>query len=256
MPSWDSDQYRRFERERTQPARDLCARIDLSSPRRIIDLGCGPGNSTAVLGERWPDATIAGLDSSAEMLATARARFPQRLWIEGDIVNWRPAETLDLIFSNAALQWVEHHEAVLPRLLSYVAPGGAFAFQVPADPNARPHTLIRELANSAAWRAKFHARPRPWHVHPGEFYYDVLSRRTARLELWTTDYLHVLESAAAIVEWYRGTGLRPWLDSLTDERDRTRFVEDYTRAIAAAYPPQHDGRVLFGFKRLFLVAYP
>lgn len=255
MPTWDSQQYLRFERERTQPAVDLARRVELSAPQRLVDLGCGPGNSTAVLAERWPSARIEGVDTSEAMLAQAQRDYPRLLWSVGDIATWRAAQPYDLVFSNAALQWVPDHRVLLPQLFAQVAIGGALAFQVPANQDAPPHRLMRELAQGERWKTKFPRLPREWHVESPSFYYDVLASDATRVDLWTTEYLHVMPNSAAIVEWYRGTGLRPWLDALSDPADRDRFLADYGSHIAAAYPPQQDGRVLFPFKRLFVIAY-
>lgn len=255
MPSWNSDQYLKFAAERTQPAVDLAARIALDVPRRAIDLGCGPGNSTSVLARRWPAAELTGLDSSAAMLATARKDFPAWTWLEADIATWCASESFDVVFTNAALQWVPDHARTFPHLLAQVAPGGAFAVQMPANFDAPPHRVMRELGASAAWRGHFASPPREWHVHPPEFYYDALAPHASRVDLWTTDYLHVLADLDGIVEWYKGTGLRPWLDALPDADTRTRFLADYRAALAPHFPPRADGRVLFPFRRLFGIAY-
>jgi trans-aconitate 2-methyltransferase len=255
MPSWDSTQYLRFAGERTQPAVDLAARIALAAPRRGIDLGCGPGNSTAVLARRWPAADLSGLDSSTAMIEAARKEVPQRKWQVGDIASWSANEPFDVIFSNAALQWVPDHARVLPHLFDQVAPGGALAFQMPANFDAPAHRVMRELGASGRWRSAFLSPPREWHSETRTFYYDLLAPRAARVDLWTTEYVHVLSGPEEIVEWYRGTGLRPWLDALPDDAARAQFSADYLAAIAAAYPRQPDGRVLFPFLRLFVVAY-
>lgn len=256
MPSWNSDQYLQFAAERTQPSIDLTARIHLESPGCITDLGCGPGNSTAVLARRWPRAAITGLDSSPAMIAAARAAHPAITWQTGDIATWQaPAGApCDLVFANASLQWVPSHATLLPRLLESVAAGGALAFQVPANFAAPAHQAMRELGASAAWRNHFPSPPREWHVEPPEFYYDLLAPRCVRLDLWITDYMHVLPDADGLVAWYRGTGLRPWLDPLPDDDTRARFLADYRRLIADRYPARPDGRILFPFRRLFAVA--
>ncbi|MDF3055948.1 MAG: tam 2 [Rariglobus sp.] len=255
MPTWNSDQYLKFARERTQPALDLAARIELDAPALVADLGCGPGNSTAVLAQRWPSAALTGIDSSPAMLAAARRDFPGHTWTEHDLTTWTPDQPYHVVFTNAALQWVPDHAALLPRLFGHVAPGGAFAMQVPANAQATPHRLMRELAASTAWRRHFNQPAREWRVESASFYYDTLSSQAAQIELWETHYIHVLPDPAAIVDWYRGTGLRPWLDLLPDDTTRERFLADYLQLITDAFPCQADGRVLFPFHRLFLVAY-
>ncbi len=254
MPTWNSDLYLKFANERTQPSIDLAARIALDAPRRVIDLGCGPGNSTAVVARRWPAAALTGLDNSAAMLAAARKDFPQWSWLEGDLATWRAGAPFDVVFSNAALQWVPAHSQVFPHLLAQVAPGGALAVQMPANFDAPPHRLMRELGGSAAWKGFFPTPPREWHSHPAEFYHDLLAPLAARVDLWVTDYIHVLAGVDGIVEWYRGTGLRPWLEALADDATRGRFLADYRAALTPYFVPRPDGRVLFPFRRLFLIA--
>ena len=258
MPTWNAEQYLRFGEERTRPCRDLAARIAQDNPARVMDVGCGPGNSTQVLLERWPTAQIEGLDSSAEMIEAARAALPQVRWTVGDIAAWAAGaeggETWDVVFSNAALQWVEHHAVVIPRLLARVSRGGTLAIQVPANLDAPAHTLMRELAASPVWRGKFGHAVREWHTHPIGLYYDALAPHADRLDLWETEYHHVMPDAAAIVEWYKGTGLRPFLDALSSDAEREGFAAAYLDRIRAAYPAQADGRVLFPFRRLFVIA--
>jgi trans-aconitate 2-methyltransferase len=253
MPTWDAAQYLRFAGERTQPCCDLVARIPLE-PARVIDLGCGPGNSTAVLARRWPRAELIGLDSSPEMIARARIDYPQHTWLEGDLALWQSDEPFDVVFSNAALQWLPDHRSLLPQLHAHVAPGGVLAVQMPANPDAAPHRALRELASSAEWRGHFRTAVREWSVQAPEFYYDILAPHATRLDLWATDYLHVLPSVEAIGEWYRGTGMRPYLDALADEELRGRFVREFVTAITPHYPLQADGRVIFPFRRLFILA--
>ncbi|HEY2251594.1 MAG TPA: trans-aconitate 2-methyltransferase [Planctomycetaceae bacterium] len=258
MPDWDADQYLRFAEERTRPCRDLVARIAIPSSRRVIDLGCGPGNSTQVLAERWPEAALTGLDSSIEMIAAARRAAPIRNWLVADISTWTASNSglWDVVFSNAALQWVPDHPRLFPQLLTLVAPGGALAVQVPNNIDAPAHVAARSVAASSAWRSRFPAGGvREWHVHDAGFYYDLLAPRAARIDLWETEYLHILPGPEAIVEWYKGTGLRPFLEVLSSPEERQDFVAAYLEAIRDAYPARADGHVLFPFRRLFLIAY-
>jgi trans-aconitate 2-methyltransferase len=263
MATWNATEYLRFEDERTRPCRDLTARVAVAAPATVIDLGCGPGNSTAVLRQRWPAAQITGFDSSAEMLEKARADGPTRadvqaaLWVQGDIAKWaeEAGERFDVVFSNAALQWVPEHGALFPRLLGRVASGGALAAQLPAYSDQPGQKLIREVARSAKWQARFTRKPVDWRAESVGFYYDTLVSLAARLELWETEYVHVVDGTQAIVDWYRATGLRPFLQALPTEDARAEFVAEYREALEPHYRPQKDGRVLFPFRRLFVLAY-
>jgi len=251
MPNWNAAQYLQFADERTRPCRDLAARIAAAAPRTVIDLGCGPGNSTAVLAGRWPEAEITGLDNSAEMLAAALRDYPALRWEQADIGEWASdgGPVFDVVFSNAALHWTPDHAVLFPRLL---ARAGVLAVQLPAASDEPAQRLIRSLAASPEWRGRFTGAVADWHTHDPAFYYDVLAG-AAKLDLWTTDYYHVLEGPEAIVEWYRGTGLRPYLAALADG-DRERFLAEYLEALRPNYPRRADGRVLFPFRRLFIVA--
>lgn len=263
MPHWDADQYLQFSEERTRPCRELAARVAVESPRQVIDLGCGPGNSTLVLAERWPGALLTGVDSSAEMIEAARrgwpaTRTPAPNWTVGDISHWKAGADgpCDVVFSNAALQWVPDHAALYPHLLAQVAPGGALAVQVPYNLDAPPHRIAREIAASPTWRDRFPPEGvREWHVHDVAYYYDLLALHATRIDLWETEYVQVMPATEAIVEWYKGTGLRPFLQALSSADDRDRYLAAYLEALRADYPPRIDGRVLFPFRRLFLIAY-
>ena len=257
MATWDSGQYLKFANERTQPSIDLAARITLDAPARIIDLGCGPGNSTAVLARRWPRAALTGLDSSPAMLAAAKKNYPTLTWVQSDIAAWAETnpERFNLIFSNAALHWVPDHAMVLPRLFAGIAPKGALAFQMPHS-LASPHQMcMRALPASPAWRTRFPRLPAMWQVEPVEFYYDLFASRAAHVDLWLTDYIYVFDGPEGIVEWHRGAALRPFLELLPDEATRAEFLRDYLAAITPHYPRQSNGKVLLPLRRLFVVAY-
>jgi len=250
MPTWNPQQYLKFADERSRPCRDLAARVEVAAPRRIIDLGCGPGNSAEVLSACWPNAAITGLDSSGAMIAAARAASPQREWRTGEISEWILGdERFDVVFSNAALQWVGDHAAVFPQLLSRVAAGGALAVQVPGNYQSAQHQLMRQVAG------RFQLQVREWHTHDLDFYYDALAPHASRLDLWATEYLHALPDIEAIVEWYKGTGMRPYLDALAGDAERERFLAEYREGLRQIYAPQPDGAVLFPFRRIFIVAY-
>jgi trans-aconitate 2-methyltransferase len=258
MPSWNADLYLKFAADRTRPASDLARRVAIDDPRHVIDLGCGPGNSLQALAQRWPRAALTGLDNSAEMIAAAGRAYPDRRWVAADIADWAAGagDPYDVVYSNAAMQWLPDHATLYPAMFRHVAPGGALAIQVPADVDAPPHRIMRDLAASPEWRGRFPAGGvREWFVHDAGFYYDLLSPLGARLDLWRTEYTQVMDDADAIVEFYRGSGLRPFLDALTCDEDRSRFIADYGAAIRPAFPARPDGRVLFPFLRLFLIAY-
>jgi trans-aconitate 2-methyltransferase len=258
MPTWNPAQYLQFAEERSRPCRDLAERVKIASPRTIVDLGCGPGSSTAVLAARWPDAAITGLDSSAEMIAAARERYPGRHWIAGDIGGWAREDRprFDLVFSNAALQWVRDHDAILRRLFARVRPGGALAVQIPSNWNSPAHREMRALAALPKWSPLMaRAHVADWHTEDPAYYYDVLTPLAARLDLWDTEYLHVMDSVEGIVDWYRGSGLRPFLEALSSDAEREAFVAEYTGRIRSHYQPRPNGKVLFPFRRTFMVAY-
>jgi trans-aconitate 2-methyltransferase len=254
MP-WDPEQYLKFERERTQPSIDLAARIDVPSPRRIIDLGCGPGNSTAVLHRRWPEAEITGLDSDEEMLRAARRDYPRHYWLQQDAASWESRGGFDIVFSNALLQWLPDHAAAINRWFQAVEPGGALAVQIPVNFKSPIHQHILEVADDARWQTELTSAKRALYAQEPGNYYGILSPLSNRIEIWLTEYCHILSSAEDIIEWMRGTGLRPLINSLTTAVDRKRFEAEVLARVKQSYPPQTDGRVLFPFRRLFFIAY-
>jgi trans-aconitate 2-methyltransferase len=255
MHSWDAGQYLRFADERTRPALDLLARIELVASRRVVDLGCGPGNSTGLLRQRWPEAEITGLDNSADMLATARRDHPDIEFVLGDIASWAPDEPYDVVFSNAALQWVGDHERLLPRLIDAVAAEGVLAVQMPRNHDFLTHRLMRQAAAEEPWRDKLADARDPSPVRPPEFYYDCLARRCRRLVLWETNYIQVMDGIDAIIAWLHGTGLRPFLARL-DAAEQGLFLDRYAALLAEAFPAQIDGKILLPYPRLFFIARP
>jgi len=250
--NWDPEIYMRFADERTRPAVELLARIPEGAPSHVIDLGCGPGNSTDLLATRWPKAKIEGLEPSGEMLAKARASGVKAKWISGTIEWWSPQERYDVIYSNAALHWIPDHRALVPRLMGYVARGGTLAFQVPQNFGAPSHMLMREAADRGRWAPKL-MNARQINVQEPETYYALLAPLSKSIDIWETTYFHVLDGEDPVLEWVSGTGLRPFVQPLEpDERDA--FLADYRRRLRDAYPPRPDGKTLFPFKRLFVVA--
>lgn len=253
MAQWDPAQYLKFEDHRTRPAIDLIARTDIEVPGDILDLGCGAGNITRLLAERFADRSILGVDNSPAMLARARALLPSARFLEADMASFAPPAPAAMIFSNAALHWIPDHASLFPALLGRVVPGGVLAVQMPRNHAAASHTLVLEVARPASFRAKIEAVFKTSPVESAEFYYDLLAPGASAVDLWETEYLHVLEGENPVVEWTKGTVLRPVLDAL-DPGETAEFLAEYGRRIALAYPKSPDGTTLFRFRRLFLVA--
>ncbi len=249
---WSPEVYRRFEDERTRPARDLLAQVPIEARRLVVDMGCGPGNSTELLVERFPEATVVGLDTSPAMLTEARQRVPRASFAEADAATWMPEAGTDVLFANAIYQWVPDHLAVLARQLAALEPGSVLAVQMPDNFAEPTHVLMREVAAAGPWAERLRDAARE-PLPAVSVYYDALRPWARRLDLWHTVYNHVLADAEAVVAWVRGTGLRPFLDPLTAEEQR-RFLDDYQQRIAAAYPAARDGKALLRFPRLFIVA--
>jgi trans-aconitate 2-methyltransferase len=251
---WSARQYLKFEDERTRPPRDLLAQVPLRSARRVFDLGCGPANSTELLIERFPDAEVIGLDSSPAMLAQAHERLPQGVFMQADLTTWTPPQATDLLFGNAVFQWVPKHEAVLARLLQSLPEGGVLAVQMPDNTDEPALALMREVASKGPWAATLAAAnaARDELPRPGA-YYDLLRPLCANIDIWHTVYNHVMAGPEAIVEWFKGSALRPFLSAL-DAEMQAGFLAAYTARIAQSYPPRFDGHVLLRFPRLFIVA--
>ena len=255
MPQWDPDQYLKFRNERTQPAYDLVARISHPNPRMIIDAGCGPGNSTDILLQRWPSASISGFDSSLEMLNEAEASNQNIKWFESTIEDWNPTKTYDIIFSNAVLQWVENHEFMLPRLLSFLNKSGALAMQMPAHYKSPLHQQLINIAGKPDWAGFTEAERSLLSLAKPSFYYNLLAPITSKIDIWETQYFHIMDSSQAILEWFRGTGLRPFLEALPDDQARQSFESEVLKEYTNAYPQEANGKVLFPFNRFFLIGY-
>jgi len=252
--AWDPKTYLAFSAERTRPASDLLARIPLEAPKRVVDLGCGPGNSTALLRARWPDAEIVGIDSSPEMLRDARASGVAAQFLAGDITSWAPDEPYDVVFSNAVLQWIGDHESLIPRLFSFVSPGGVLAFQMPRNYDEVCQVLVREAIADPRWAGQLRSVRDWWNGLAPERYYDLLSPGAGSIDFWETRYFHVLEGQDAVFRWMMGTSLRPFAAAL-DSPKREEFLGHYRGLLAAAYPPRGDGRTIHRFLRLFVVAH-
>lgn len=251
---WNPGLYSRFEAERTRPARDLLAAVPLDHVAAAVDLGCGPGNSTAILAARYPEAAVTGIDTSDAMLAEARTRLPEARFERADIATWQPSGPVDLLFANASLQWVPGHETLLPRLLGCLAPGGVLALQVPDNADEPTHRLMREVAATDRWQRRIGPEAaRRLKVLDSLAIYDLLAPLSASVDIWRTTYQHPMADADALVSWVSATGLRPCLDPL-DDGERQAFRAEYRERLAKAYPPRADGQVLLAFPRLFVVA--
>ncbi len=253
MEDWNARAYRRFETERSRPASDLLARVPADARRRIVDLGCGPGNSTQLLAERYPDSELAGQDASPDMLKSARARLPALTFTQGDLADWRGGPA-DLIFANAVLHWVPDHIAVMARLAGQLAPLGCLAVQMPDNQDEPTHVLMREIAAEPRFRHKL-TRSAGARETIGAFadYDAALSPLCDEIDIWRTVYVHRLEGPDAIVAWVESAGLRPFVAPL-DAEERAAFLARYRAAIAGAYPSRARGGVLLPFPRLFIVA--
>lgn len=258
--SWDPAQYLKFGNQRLRPALDLLAQIPLEAPARVVDLGCGAGNVTRFILDRWPAAQAMGVDNSAEMLAKARASLPEVEWVESGIAEWQPDEPVDLIYSNAALHWLPGHPKLFARLMDFLKPGGVLAVQMPRNFAAPSHTSIDAALDAlglpADVRAGIDANKLNNPVAEPEQYYDWVKPLASNVDMWETLYSHVLNGDNAVAEWVKGTALIPVMKGLqaVDPALCERFMADYCARTNAAYPRRPDGTTLFPFRRLFLVA--
>ncbi|MBB1249104.1 trans-aconitate 2-methyltransferase [Rhizobium sp. G21] len=251
--AWSAERYLAFEDERTRPARELLARVPEIGDASIFDLGCGPGNSTELLIDRFGKSRVCGLDSDDDMLASAQRRLPDTPFLKADLADWRPSAPAGLFFANAVFQWLPDHPALFERLLDDLVPGGALAVQMPDNLDEPSHRMMEESAEAGRWRSHFIESVRRKPLPSAESYYDRLAPKSIRIDVWRTTYYHVMTGPEAIVDWVRATGLRPYLDRVPEDM-RADFLADYTARIARAYLARKDGRVLLAFPRLFIVA--
>ncbi|SMO60288.1 trans-aconitate 2-methyltransferase [Paracoccus laeviglucosivorans] len=251
--AWSAAQYLKFAGERTRPALDLLNRVPLDAPGKVMDLGCGPGNSTALLVERFGNAHITGLDSDADMIATARKALPDCHFQLETIEEWQPDQPVDLIYANASLQWIPDHTTLMPRLVSLLAPGGVLAVQMPDNLDEPPHQRLAELGRDPRWSDKLEtargARHTP--LSPAQMH-ALLRPLCTGVDIWRTTYYHEMADINGVVEWFKGAALRPYLAALSAE-EQTEFLDEYRRALAPSYPDLGAG-VLLPFPRMFLIA--
>jgi len=254
---WNPEQYLKFSDHRMRPALDLMAQIAATEPKHIFDLGCGTGALTRILAERWPGAQITGIDQSPQMLARARAEPSDIAWIEGDIASWSPATPANVIYSNAALHWLDDHQTLLPGLLSKLAPGGVLAVQMPRNHAAPSHVEMANVARAGPWADLLAPLLREAPVAPAEFYYDLLAAKAGTVDIWESQYTHILAGDNPVLEWVRGTALKPILDALERSGNadwQAAFLRQYGQRLNKSYRQRSDGRTLFAFRRLFLIA--
>ena len=255
MPlKWNADQYVKFIKERTEPAADLANKIPLKNPHSVIDIGCGPGNSTKVLANKFPYAQITGADNSYHMLDKAKIKYPNINFIFFDAIKSfaELPQKYDVVFSNACIQWVADHRTLLPNMMKALNDGGILAVQIPINFKEPIHVIIETITQSAKWKSRF-AKPRIMHILTSEEYFDLLSKISSDFSIWETTYFHRLPSHKSIIEWYKGTGLRPYLASL-NQNDAFEFEKDVYHEIIKAYPKQDNGEIIFKFPRLFFTA--
>jgi trans-aconitate 2-methyltransferase len=263
---WNPQQYRAYASHRARPFFELLSRIDVTDPAYVVDLGCGPGERTVDLAARWPAAVIEGIDSSPQMITEARRTMRERHGVGGvgdlggglrfsvgDLAAWVPERPVDVIFSNAALQWVPGHQQLLAGWVKALAPGGRLAFSMPGNFDGPSHRILRELCHSARWRDRLGEVNRHNIVGDPADYFELLSDLGCDVDAWETTYLQVLHGTDPVVEWMKGTALRPALDALPEEGEREEFLAELTLLIREAYPPGPHG-TLFPFRRIFVVA--
>ena len=253
--SWNPDLYLKFKKERTQPAIDLVNRIEIDNPGRIVDIGCGPGNSTDVLRSKWSNAKIVGIDSSPQMIKKAKKNYPDGHWQVCDAREMKNYGEFDLVFSNAALQWIPDHEKLIPHLLALAAPTGVLAVQLPQNQFSTLHKSLYRIADLDEFRHYTQASKTILNYQTSEYYYNLISGLVKKLYMWETTYLHILESHADLVNWYKSTGMRPFLENLPNEELKNRMLEKLLAECKEKYKLQEDGSVIFPFKRIFFIGY-
>ena len=254
MFEWNAEQYSTFQKERTYPAIDLSNAIATEGPKMILDIGCGTGSSTITLKKRFPNAHIIGVDSSDDMLLSAQKNYPELEFMKLDVSRQLDVfkDKFDIVFSNACLQWIPDHMALLPKLFELLSDNGTLAIQIPQQTKHPMQKIIKEVAESEKWKNKI-SEMRSFNILTEEEYYDALSALTSDLRMWETVYFHSMPSYQSIVEWYKGSGLRFYLDQLNGD-DAAEFENDLLAEIKKAYPVQADGNIIFRFPRLFLLA--
>lgn len=252
--SWNPSQYLKFEQPRLRPALELLARVSLEAPRTVYDVGCGAGQLSRLMAERWPKAQVIGVDASAAMLQQAGDALPNLRWQQQDLASWNAEAPADLIYSNAALHWLHDHTGLFTHLMQQLAPAGVLAVQMPRNFAAPSHTSIADTVRAGPWRAKLEPLLRDTPVEEPAWYYDLLAPLAQDIDLWETEYHQVLTGPDPVKEWTKGTWLATFLNALADPAEREAFERDYAERVAIAYPMRDDGTTVFPFRRLFIVA--
>lgn len=253
-PDWNPDLYLKFNKERIQPSIDLVSRIAINNPKYIVDIGCGPGNSTQILVERWPQARVIGLDNSPSMIEKAQKDYPNQEWYVLDAGKDIILDTFDVVFSNATIQWIPNHEKLLGKMDVWLKPKGVLAIQIPMFWDMPIGNAILKVAEEDRWIALTSSVKELFTIHHYNRYYDILSSLFRTVDMWETHYMHVMESHESILEMIRSTGLKPYLGALQTDADKADFESQVLQHIRSDYPLQKNGKVLFPFKRLFFVA--
>jgi trans-aconitate 2-methyltransferase len=251
---WNPDLYLKFDKERTQPSIDLVSRIKSDNPLKIIDIGCGPGNSTQILIQKWPDSHIIGIDNSPAMIEKAKNDYPNQNWKLLDAgINEIP-DTYDIIFSNATIQWIPNHMELFKKLFRILNEKGVIAVQIPLFWDMPLGKTIEKLANESRWNSATRGVKELFTIHNYSYYFDLLSLFSDSIDIWETYYMHILDSHFSILDMIRSTGLKPYLDRLETENDKMDFEAQVLTEILKDYPKQKNGKVIFPFKRLFFIA--
>jgi trans-aconitate 2-methyltransferase len=251
---WNPELYLQFNKERTQPSIDLVSRINHKNPHKIIDIGCGPGNSTQILFQRWPESDITGADNSPAMIQKAKTDYPDQKWILFDGGKDELNEKFDIVFSNATIQWIAEHEKLLAKFSQLLNDQGVLAVQLPLFFDMDVGKAIKRIASEQQWNSATRGVEELFTIHTASFYFDQLSKHFSEIELWKTQYIHIMESHKAIFEMLRSTAIKPYLDRLPDQNDKLEFGKQVLSSIEVDYPVQKNGKVLFPFKRLFFIA--
>jgi trans-aconitate 2-methyltransferase len=251
---WNPDLYLKFDRERIQPSIDLVARIDFEKPERIIDIGCGPGNSTQILVQRWPDSEVMGVDNSPAMIEKAKKDYPNQNWRLLDAGKDEIKEKFDMVFSNATIQWIPDHAVLLKKFHNLLSDNGLIAIQIPLFWDMPIGKAIIKVAAHNRWNSVTKGVKELFTIHDSSFYYNHLSELYRAIDIWESNYIHILDSQLSILEMIRSTGLKPYLDRIGNVQDQQDFEDQVFKEIQIAYPLQINGKVLFPFKRLFFIA--